>query len=311
MTTPKPGDARESPDDEGEYLKLFADLRDANEQLLLAGIRAQAATEDAQAGRARAEDATKRLQAIERELRSTAEFREQLLAIVGHDLRNPLGAITMAASLLVRHDKLDDADARLVARIISSGQRMTSMIAELLDFTRVRLGGGLSLRLLSIDLAEVCRNVVAELELISESPVSCELEGDLRGTWDGNRLTQVLSNLAGNALDHATSGTGVVVKAFLDGAEVVTEVSNQGNPIAPDLLPVIFEPFRRAPKLEKSGVRNLGLDLYIANQIVLAHGGTLRVRSANGTTTFSMRLPRVAAAETHSLTPPLRGALNG
>jgi signal transduction histidine kinase len=297
MATPKQDDPQEDAGGEqSEDRKLLADQRDANEQLLLAGIRAQEAADEALAARTRAEDATRHLEAIERELRGTAEFREQLLAIVGHDLRNPLGAITIAAGLLLRNVNLSEADARLVARIINSSHRMTRMIAQLLDFTRTRLGGGLSLFLKPIDLAEISQNVVAELELATAIPLRCEIEGELSGTWDADRLHQVISNLAGNAIGYATAGTPVVVKGYVDGAEVVAEVSNQGSPISPDVLPVIFEPFKRAKQEAKSSATHLGLGLYIANQIVLAHGGTLAARSSHGTTTFTMRLPRVASA---------------
>lgn len=276
--------------------KLIADLRDANENLLLAGLRTQAAADAAAAGRARAEEATRRLEVVERELRDTAEFREQLLGIVGHDLRNPLGAITMASALLLHNDKLGEANARLVARIIHSSQRMSRMITDMLDFTRARLGGGLQLSLSSIDLAEICRNAVSELELVTAVSLVCEFDGDLTGSWDGDRLYQVFSNLAGNAVDYATPGTKVVIKAFVEGADVVAQVSNLGRAIPADLLPVIFEPFRRVTVEERSAGRHLGLGLYIASQIVLAHGGTLGARSADGTTTFAMRLPRGAPA---------------
>ena len=298
MATTKHDDPRESAGDEGsESWSLFADQqREANEQLLLAGLRAREATDEALAGRTRAEDLNRGLTASERELRGTVEFREQLLGIVGHDLRNPLGAITMAAGMLLRNNNLGEADARLVARIINSSQRMTKMIADMLDFTRARLGGGLPVSFIRADLGEICRHVVAEMELSSAVPVSFESEGDLLGTWDGDRLYQVVSNLAGNAIDYATPGTAVVVKAVVDGAEVVVEVSNQGEPIPPDVLPIIFQPFRRATRQEKSGGRHLGLGLYIANQIVLEHAGTLGARSAAGTTTFWMRLPRISPA---------------
>lgn len=272
--------------------QLALDQRDANEQLLLAGIRARDAADEASAGRTRAEDATRALQVSERELRATGEFREQLLGIVGHDLRNPLGAIAMAAKVLLAHDKLDPTDAHLVGRIVYSCQRMSRMIEELLDFTRTRLGGGLALRLVPVDLAEVCRHAVSELDLVAPSPLRCELSGDLRGAWDGERLYQVLSNLVANALDYATPGTAVVVRAFPAGEEVVVEIANQGIPIAPEVLPTLFEPFRRANR-EHAG-KHLGLGLYIANQIVLAHGGTLGARSEAGTTTFTLRLPRPA-----------------
>ena len=296
MAIPKLGDPLVS-DAQSGTLKLFEDLRDANEQLLVAGMRAQESADQAEAARARAEETARRLEAIERELRATAEFREQLLAIVGHDLRNPLGAIIMAAGLLLRNGHLGEADGRLVARIINSSQRMTRMITELRDFTRARLGGGLPLFLKPADLAEICRNVVGELELSTIILLRCELDGDLTGTWDGDRLYQLISNLAGNAIDYATPSTPVLVQARVDGAEVVVEVVNQGVAIPSEAMRVIFEPFRRGAKDEKSGVTHLGLGLYIAHQIALAHGGTLAAQSSGGMTTFSLRLPRATAAK--------------
>ena len=125
-----------------------------------------------------------------------------------------------------------------------------------------------------------------------EATIQLEMEGDLTGTWDRDRLAQVLSNLAGNAIAYAAPGTMVTVKARANGAAVVVEVSNQGDPIPVDVLPFIFEPFRRAQLRKAAG--NLGLGLYIAHQIVLSHGGTLEAHSASGTTTFAMHLPRHA-----------------
>ena len=297
MADPKPDEAPAGGMVESGALKLLQDLRDANEQLLLAAMRAQHSADEALLARERAEQTARRLEAIERELRATADFREQLLAIVGHDLRNPLGAIVMAAGILLHNGNLGESDGRLVARIINSSQRMTRMITELRDFTRARLGGGLPLFVKPVDLAEVCRNVVGELELNTTLSLRCEFAGDLQGTWDGDRLYQLISNLTGNAIDYATPGTPILVSARVDGGEVVAEVANQGVPIAAEVLPRIFEPFHRGTREEKSsGVTHLGLGLYIASQIALAHGGTLEVRSGGGTTTFVMRLPRGPSA---------------
>jgi signal transduction histidine kinase len=138
------------------------------------------------------------------------------------------------------------------------------------------------------DLREVCRNVVEEFE----ATIQLDVEGDVTGTWDQDRLAEVLSNLLGNAIEYAAPGTVLIVKAHTDGAEVVVEISNQGDPIPADLLPFLFEPFRRARQREKSETGNLGLGLYIARQIMLSHGGTLDAHSAGGMTTFVMRLPR-------------------
>jgi len=122
-----------------------------------------------------------------------------------------------------------------------------------------------------------------------------EMEGDLTGTWDEDRLAEVLSNLVGNAIEYARPETAVLVKAYAEGAAVVAEIVNQGDPIPADVLPFIFQPFRRARR-EPSRTGNLGLGLYIAHEIALAHGGTLNADSTDGRTTFVIRLPRRTTA---------------
>jgi len=163
------------------------------------------------------------------------------------------------------------------------------MILQLLDFTRVRLGGGIPLDAKPVDLRDVCQTVVDEFG----TNVRLEVEGDVTGTWDPDRLTEALSNIARNATEHAAPETLVVARARAEVAEVVVEITNRGDPIPATLLPFIFDPFRRG-KRETSATGNLGLGLYIAQQIALASGGTLDARSGDGETTFVMRLPRAA-----------------
>ncbi|MDZ4805303.1 MAG: ATP-binding protein [Candidatus Eisenbacteria bacterium] len=263
---------------------LIVDQREANEQILKAAMQMQELADEADAARRRSEES-------ERELRAVAEFRELFIGILGHDLRNPLGSIVMSATLLLRRGRIDEQDAETAARIIRSSQRMTRMIAQLLDLTRARLGGGLPIETKPADLREICRNVVEEFG----TTIKSEFEGDMTGTWDRDRLEQVFSNLAGNAIEYATPGTVVIIKAHADGAEVVVEIRNKGASIPADLLPFLFEPFRRGEQGEKPVGGNLGLGLYISKQIVLSHGGELDAYSANGTTSFVMRLPRLLA----------------
>jgi len=165
------------------------------------------------------------------------------------------------------------------------------MITQLLAFTRTRLGGGLTVEPGPSDLGDVCGDVVDELK--SGAAIELDVEGDLTGTWDADRLAEVLSNIAGNAIEHADRGTIVEVKAYANGAEaVVVEIRNRGAPIPTEVLPFIFEPFRQARHQDQSKTGNLGLGLYISYQIVLAHGGTLAAHSFGGTTTFTVHLPR-------------------
>jgi len=260
---------------------VMLDQREANERLVGATIRAQELADEAEAAQKRAEES-------ERELHKVAEFREMFIGILGHDLRTPVSSISMSTGALLRRGNLDEKDAEAAARIIRATQRMTRMIAELLDLTRSRLGGGFPIQRKPTDLRDVCRNVVEEFE----AAVELEVEGDVTGTWDSDRLAEALSNLAGNGIEYATPGTAVIVRARADGPDVVVEVCNQGIAIPADVLPFIFEPFRRGNPQEKSANGNLGLGLYIAKQIIIAHDGTLDAHSAGGTTTFAVRLPR-------------------
>jgi PAS domain S-box-containing protein len=225
------------------------------------------------------------------ELLRTVRFSEMFVGILGHDLRNPLSAITTAASLLARRAETDKV-SRPAARILSSAGRMARMIDQLLDFTRIRLGQGLPLARSQNDLAEVCRMAVDELDVAAER-IDLRVRGNTVGSWDGDRLMQLVSNLVGNALAHGAAGAPVeVVVGGETGEEVLLEVKNEGA-IAPALLPVIFEPFRSGKDRKEDQSSGLGLGLYITRQIVLAHRGSIDARSTGKEgTCFAVRLPR-------------------
>lgn len=273
----------------GSLLQL---QREANEKLVLAAIQAEEEVEHARGAQSRAQAEASALRASEEELRATAAFRERLIGIIGHDLRNPLTAIVMSGQLLIAHGALNETDTRLVNRIVTSGQRMGRMIAQLVEFTRVRLGGGFNLTLAPGNLGDICRNIADELRISSSAEIEHTVEGDLSGTWDVDRLAQVISNIAGNAVSHARPRTAVLIHARGDGEAVVVEITNQGVCIPPNVLPVIFQAFQRAEVNPDPNTEHLGLGLYIASEIVRAHRGTLTVQSADETTTFVMRLPR-------------------
>ncbi len=215
---------------------------------------------------------------------------------MGHDLRNPLNAIAMATQLLVNHGQLSKGDLRLAGMVRRSIKRMQDMIAHVLDFTSVRLGGGLGIETEPVDLRVLCQQAIGELALQSGVEIHSKLDGDLTGVWDGPRLIQVMSNILGNAVDHATPGTPVRLRARSKDADVVVEISNQGAPISADLLPVLFAAFRsgqgqgQGKTPAKQG--HFGLGLYITHEIVVAHQGTIVAGSVSGTTNFSIRLPR-------------------
>jgi signal transduction histidine kinase len=219
--------------------------------------------------------------------------REQLLAVLGHDLRSPLGAIIMAASVLgSREDHDSERRAQAVDRILRSARRMERLLDDMLDLTRIRLGSGLPLTRASMDLETTCRHVVDELATSHPHRVlRFEPSGDLHGVWDADRLAQVVSNLAGNALHHGDEGAAVVVSARGEGEQVVLAVHNEGRPIPPEDLERIFEPLVQSESRGASA--HLGLGLFIVREIVDAHGGRVGVTSSRAEgTTFTVWLPR-------------------
>jgi PAS domain S-box-containing protein len=232
----------------------------------------------------------------EEALRQAAEFRERFLGIVSHDLRSPLNAILLSANTLLKSDCVVQQHLKSVRRITLSAERMARMIAELLDFTRGRLGGGIPLHPRPENLRHLCRHVVEELEAgHPERELRLSASGHFQGEWDPDRIAQALGNLGMNALQHGTPGTPVDFRLQDEGGHVSVEVHNQGPPIPADTLPHVFEPFRRAVGEEPLAPQGLGLGLFIVKEIVAAHGGTLEVRSTREEgTTFTVRLPRRA-----------------
>jgi signal transduction histidine kinase len=230
----------------------------------------------------------------EQEAARIGAFREQLVGIVGHDLRNPLTAILAATTLLDRLGTLDDRQRYAVQRISSSAERMQRMISDLLDLARTRLGQGLPLSRKPCDLFDIARQVVDELAVAWPGrPIEVQTHGEGRGEWDAERLAQVFSNLVGNALQHSRDDTKVVVSIQGSTTGVQLAVQSEGEPIPADVLPSVFDAFQRGRN--KAGV-GVGLGLYIVRQIVVAHGGQVDVRShpAEGTT-FTVTLPRASS----------------
>ena len=232
------------------------------------------------------------------ELAQAVDFSDRVMAILGHDLRNPLGAILASAGLLRQKRAFSSSLVGIVERIERAARRMSEMIATLLDFTQVRRNRRLPLSIAPADLAEVSRVVIDELR--SSHPdrtIALELRGDARGLWDAARLAQVISNLVGNALTHGAAGAPVSVAIDAEGDELTLRVHNQGPAIPPASVPRLFEPFRRGREKPAGAKTGLGLGLFIVKQIVLGHGGAVDVSSApDQGTTFLVRLPRRPAA---------------
>jgi signal transduction histidine kinase len=219
-------------------------------------------------------------------------YKNQFVGVLSHDLRAPLSAITAGAALLTRTGELEAQRVRVASRILSSAQRMTRMIADLLDLTRMRLGSGIPIARSPMDLQALCDDVILELTTFHpDAEFECSTDGDLRGEWDADRLTQVVSNLVGNALQHG-DGTRVQIGTRDAGDEVLLRVHNTGRAIPEAVHASIFEPLARHAPTEGS-TTSIGLGLFIARAIVVAHGGTITVSSTEPLgTTFEVRLPR-------------------
>jgi len=230
------------------------------------------------------------LYAQRQELAELLRLNEELIAVVGHDLRNPLQVIlTLAATLATTRG--DPSVVEAARRLDSSASRMRRIIDDLFDLSRARLGGGIPVTRRPTDLSSVARKTITELETGAPgNSISLRADGDLRGDWDEARLEQVLSNLVGNALRHGLEGGRVIVTLYGGSEDVLINVHNSGQ-IASETLLHLFEPFR----FRREQTQGLGLGLYIVKQIVLAHGGSVDVRSTRDEgTTFQVRLPRAS-----------------
>jgi len=225
--------------------------------------------------------------------------QDVFLSILGHDLRNPLGAVSMSAQYLMQSQTLESRHIKAAAMIYNSSKQMQQLIADLLDFTRTRLGQGMPMKPEPANIAEVARHAVAQAcAFHPEHQILLDMTGKLSGFWDADRIGQVFSNLIGNAVKHGSADVPIaVVLNGEDEGEIVATVHNGGTPIPEDDLPRIFEPLCRAStsSRQERNDSGLGLGLFIAREIVQAHGGVLGVDSslANGTT-FTMRLPRAS-----------------
>jgi sigma-B regulation protein RsbU (phosphoserine phosphatase) len=240
------------------------------------------------------QDVTERKR-LEMETRQRADFERQLIGIVSHDLRNPLNAITLAATAILRNEELEERQRRNTVRVLTAADRATRMIRDLLDFTQARQGGGIPLKRQAMDLHPLVHTVVDEIQVIhSERTLLVEHSGDGHGEWDPDRLAQVITNLVGNALQYSPPSSPVKVTTRGELEDVVLEVHNEGEPISSDVLPRIFEPMERGTLLQAGPTgRSIGLGLFIVRHIVMAHGGRVSAKSLpEEGSTFTVLLPR-------------------
>ncbi|HEV7344812.1 MAG TPA: GAF domain-containing sensor histidine kinase [Devosia sp.] len=221
--------------------------------------------------------------------RQIAELRDQFIAVLGHDLRNPVAAVGAGAGMLLK-TPLNPKAVRIVTLMQGSVTRMTSLIDNVMDFARGRLGGGIELKRSPGDVEATLQLVIDELQAANpERKIVRELAVDGPLNLDLNRIAQLFSNLLANALSHGDADQPVRVAASVREGVFELSVANGGDPIPPEQQQDLFEPFAR-PKGE-AGRQGLGLGLYIANQIAKAHGGDISVSSGSAETRFTLRVP--------------------
>ncbi|MGX1183550.1 signal transduction histidine kinase [Pseudomonas sp. F-14 TE3623] len=233
---------------------------------------------------------------------STAAYAEQVnhsrdifLAILGHDLRAPLQAVSMSTEILMRKTNLE-GDALTCALHIKRGTRhMAVMIGDLLELVRSRLGKSLPIEPAPMDLADTAREAIAQAcAAHPQCDPTLSVEGDTQGVWDGRKLNQMLQNLIGNALQHGSNNSAVKLTLRGEADSVRLTVHNDGAPIPPEAISTIFDPLVRSADEELGGpTTSLGLGLFIVKEVVKAHQGTIEV-SSNETdgTLFTVVLPR-------------------
>jgi signal transduction histidine kinase len=219
-------------------------------------------------------------------------FRDLLLATLSHDLRDPLTAIQIGTSLLLRRERLEPRGAVTAKRVIASARRISAMVDQVLDFTRLRVRGSLPCNRRLSNLGLIAASVVDEMDLAHPGrQIDLEHDGNLDGQWDADRLARMISNLVSNGLLHGDPGSKVMVRALDRGGDALIVVQNQGKTIPAAELATIFDPFRR-PTRPRTSV-GLGLGLFIAHEIARTHGGKMWATSCpvEGTQ-FSALLPR-------------------
>lgn len=215
------------------------------------------------------------------------------LAILGHDVRTPLGAISMVAQFLLLDEKLSATTHKLASRILSSNKRIDEIVGDLLDFATTHLGEGIPISPSTMSLADVCENLVEEVRTFHpERQIVLEECCDMQVVWDSARISQAFSNLMANAIQHGSKTDPVTISVTAEGEKVVWTIHNKGDIIPLDTLRTIFDPTKRFA-LRTTSQRHLGLGLYITREIISAHGGKIDIAShENEGTTFTVHLPR-------------------
>ena len=249
------------------------------------------------------EDLTRFNEAIDQSLaESVTKFTEHLdsskeafLAVLAHDLRTPLSAVTKSARSMLDDRALSEPNAELATQIASSTARMNNLVGDLLDFTRSQFGGGIPIERTELSMDKVVNDVIDLISVIHPGrTIKVDAQGDMTGQWDCHRVSQALTSLISNALEHGSDWTIVRVTIVGDGNDVRVAIQNSGTAIPSEKLQNLFRLTTPkdggSPSLPITEVR---LGLYIAERIISAHGGSLGVQSSEARgTTFTIHLPR-------------------
>lgn len=217
------------------------------------------------------------------------------LGIIAHDLRNPIGAASMAGEALQRMLPADSKQMAYASQIVSSTRRGVQILDDLLDITRSSFGTEIPVTKAKMDMGELGVQLVEEMQTLANGrTIEIKIDGDTRGAWDKARMGQVFSNLIGNAVQYSAPSSTVLVTVRGSAREVTISVHNHGSPIPPDKLDTIFEALMRGQpsQADEQSTGHLGLGLYITKKIVTAHDGNVEVASNASGTTFTVRLPR-------------------
>lgn len=248
-------------------------------------------------------------ESVERYSREIAASRDMFLAVLGHDLRSPLQGIETASSVLFMPDLSDAARLKTAMRVKRASKLMSSLITDLLEYTRSRLGRGIPIERSACDLRQICEEALDAVKASNpEQEFVQHMSGDLHIEADRSRLHQVLSNLLSNAVQHGDKRAPVSLSACGDDEAIVLAITSFGKAIPPDALKSIFEPLVQVRSttsdLSRRPKTSLGLGLFIVREIVLGHHGTIDVQSSAETgTVFTIRLPRASPDEGSRGTP--------
>lgn len=234
-------------------------------------------------------------ESVARYTKTINSSRDLFLGVLGHDLRNPLGAVSMGARWLGQSGSTDTKQAKVVSEIGKAAERATRILNDLLDLTRSSFGTDIPVVKAETDVAALCQEITGELRALHpDRAFEVVHEGDPMASCDPARLGQVLSNLMGNAVQYGEASSPITVGVAGNDPDTVTfTVHNLGTPISAEKQKVIFQSWMRGQEVQSEQGAHLGLGLYIAKLIAEAHGGAIAVASEEQAgTTFSLRLPR-------------------